>query len=90
MVRIDDSAFANSAATPNFQLSISHDGDYVTAYVIAEEGKLNDAPYKRSSTGNRNGPPIIDPKHVWGVREDWGEKAGEWGKGASAKQRKDD
>ncbi|ORY90273.1 AFG1-like ATPase-domain-containing protein [Leucosporidium creatinivorum] len=28
-------------------------------------------------------PPVLKNDHVWGVREDWGKKAGEWGKGAS-------
>jgi peroxisome-assembly ATPase len=26
-------------------------------------------------------PPVISESHVWGVREEWGPKAGEWGKG---------
>ena len=30
------------------------------------------------------GPPVISEAHIWGVREDWGKKAGAWGKGASA------
>ncbi|KZT22234.1 hypothetical protein NEOLEDRAFT_1072044 [Neolentinus lepideus HHB14362 ss-1] len=28
--------------------------------------------------------PRLKEEHVWGVREDWGEKAREWGKGAQA------
>ncbi|TKY86708.1 hypothetical protein EX895_004348 [Sporisorium graminicola] len=29
------------------------------------------------------GPPVLSEAHVWGVREDWGKKAGVWGKGSS-------
>ncbi|GAA5999954.1 uncharacterized protein JCM10292_003554 [Rhodotorula paludigena] len=28
--------------------------------------------------------PVLREEHVWGVREDWGKKAGKWGKGAKA------
>ncbi|KAG7098402.1 hypothetical protein E1B28_000361 [Marasmius oreades] len=29
-------------------------------------------------------PPILYDHHVWGVRDDWGKRAGKWGKGAKA------
>ncbi|KAF9045872.1 AFG1-like ATPase-domain-containing protein [Rhodocollybia butyracea] len=29
-------------------------------------------------------PPRLREHHIWGVREDWGEGAGKWGKGAKA------
>ena len=29
-------------------------------------------------------PPIIQEHHVWGVTDEWGGKAGRWGKGAKA------
>lgn len=29
------------------------------------------------------GPPVLSEAHVWGVREDWGKKAGAWGKGSA-------
>ncbi|PWN51519.1 hypothetical protein IE53DRAFT_47792 [Violaceomyces palustris] len=29
-----------------------------------------------------DGPPVLSEAHVWGVREDWGKKAGAWGQGA--------
>jgi len=32
----------------------------------------------------RGDKPVLREEHIWGVREDWGKKAGEWGKGASA------
>ncbi|CDR88669.1 related to ATPase family protein [Sporisorium scitamineum] len=28
-------------------------------------------------------PPVLSEAHIWGVREDWGKKAGTWGKGSS-------
>ena len=28
--------------------------------------------------------PVLREEHVWGVRDDWGKKAGRWGKGAKA------
>ena len=28
--------------------------------------------------------PRLGPDHVWGVREDWGERAGQWGQGVKA------
>lgn len=28
--------------------------------------------------------PVLREEHVWGVREDWGKKAGKWGQGAKA------
>lgn len=30
--------------------------------------------------------PKLRPEHVWGVREDWGPRTGNWGKGAKAYQ----
>lgn len=35
------------------------------------------------------GAPVIAEDHVWGVREDWGKKAGAWGQGAKAKATKE-
>lgn len=29
------------------------------------------------------GPPVLSEAHVWGVREDWGKRAGAWGKGSA-------
>ena len=29
------------------------------------------------------GPPVLSEAHVWGVREDWGKRAGDWGKGSA-------
>ncbi|BGP28335.1 hypothetical protein JCM10296v2_000067 [Rhodotorula toruloides] len=32
----------------------------------------------------RQEKPVLSEAHVWGVREDWGKKAGRWGRGARA------
>jgi len=32
----------------------------------------------------RPSAPHLGAEHVWGVRDDWGEKAGEWGRGTKA------
>ena len=36
------------------------------------------------ATEDRPSAPQLAEDHVWGIREDWGEKAGRWGKGAAA------
>ena len=36
------------------------------------------------SVGPRGNAPVIGEKHVWGVVDGWGEKAGKWGKGPKA------
>ncbi|CEQ38630.1 SPOSA6832_00097 [Sporobolomyces salmonicolor] len=32
----------------------------------------------------RGDKPVLREEHVWGVREDWGKRAGRWGQGAAA------
>lgn len=34
--------------------------------------------------GNRPEAPRLDEAHIWGVREDWGKRAKDWGQGAKA------
>lgn len=36
---------------------------------------------QRRRQNRSKGPPVLSSAHVWGVREDWGPKAGKWGKG---------
>ena len=51
-------------------------------------------PYHGSSSGSvvkeRPGPaaPRLRDEHIWGVRDDWGDKAGEWGKGVKVYEKK--
>ncbi|KAI0829842.1 AFG1-like ATPase-domain-containing protein [Trametes gibbosa] len=33
--------------------------------------------------GDRPSAPLLSADHIWGVREDWGDRAREWGRGAS-------
>lgn len=41
------------------------------------------------SKRRRDGPPVLNPGHVWGVREDWGARAGPWGRGARVFERRE-
>jgi protein AFG1 len=38
----------------------------------------------RATTGPREGAPVIKEHHMWGVTEEWGDRAGKWGKGVKA------
>ncbi|KAL5523830.1 hypothetical protein ACEPAG_8003 [Sanghuangporus baumii] len=38
----------------------------------------------QQAIGDRPSAPRLAENHFWGVREDWGDKAGRWGKGAAA------
>lgn len=40
--------------------------------------------HQNEGAGPRHDPPIIKEEHVWGVADEWGEKAGKWGKGPKA------
>nr|XP_031857709.1 uncharacterized protein CI109_006869 [Kwoniella shandongensis]KAA5524781.1 hypothetical protein CI109_006869 [Kwoniella shandongensis] len=39
---------------------------------------------KNGSTQELRNPPKLKEQHVWGVADEWGEKAGKWGKGVRA------
>jgi len=39
-------------------------------------------------SGGRPHPKKIKDEHFWGVREDWGPRAGRWGKGAAVFDKK--
>lgn len=47
-----------------------------SAYEEAEQPTASSAKKSRSE-----GPPVLSEAHVWGVRDDWGPKAGRWGRG---------
>jgi protein AFG1 len=38
----------------------------------------------------RHSPPVIKEQHVWGVADEWGGKAGKWGKGSKAFKQEDE
>lgn len=44
----------------------------------------------QATEANPREPPVIQEQHVWGVVEEWGPKAGRWGKGAKAYDGEDD
>lgn len=49
---------------------------------FSEDKRLTEA--ARLRLGGTDGAPVIKEKHVWGVVDEWGEKAGKWGKGTKA------
>ena len=65
------------------------EGDFATEAAYSRPGLLAKPATEeemirvvREQTGPRGNPPIIGEKHVWGVVDGWGEKAGKWGKGS--------
>ena len=66
-----------SAAPTHTQAKQVHSSD---APDFAEE-----ATQERTSTSPADRPPAprLSADHIWGVREDWGERARDWGRGAS-------
>lgn len=44
---------------------------------------------RNHKSGSREGAPIISEKHMWGVVDEWGEKAGKWGKGVKAHKKEE-
>ncbi|KAI0630434.1 AFG1-like ATPase-domain-containing protein [Trametes polyzona] len=66
--------------------SRSHDSDRVTASPsttadFAEEAAPHGA--QRPHPADRPPAPRLSADHIWGVREDWGDRARVWGRGAS-------
>lgn len=75
-------------------------GDYATEAAYSRPGLLADKAKQerpeegfsedkrpavaRLRLGGTDGAPVIKEKHVWGVVDEWGEKAGKWGKGSKA------
>ncbi|KAF9264129.1 hypothetical protein L218DRAFT_863713 [Marasmius fiardii PR-910] len=41
-----------------------------------------EAPQDSRTPRDLRPPPVLRDYHVWGVRDDWGKRAGKWGKGA--------
>ncbi|KAG8753684.1 hypothetical protein FRC11_007195, partial [Ceratobasidium sp. 423] len=53
---------------------------------IVEKDWAEEASYDaRRSRRGRPEPPRLSENHAWGVRDDWGKGAGEWGKGVKTK-----
>jgi protein AFG1 len=66
-----DTMFAPSAARPPPPDMADAGPDYAA-----------EAAFEGGRAPPRPEAPILREHHVWGVREDWGRKAGAWGKGA--------
>lgn len=60
----------------------AEEAGYTTTSGTRPEGEAKPTRYARPP------PPKISEDHMWGVRDDWGKKAGEWGQGAKAKKAK--
>lgn len=82
-LRKDDIKAKASPATANLsssQIGLSREisGDF------ADEASYNSVGQDNQRRRNRSkGPPVLSSAHVWGVREDWGPKAGRWGRGVN-------
>ncbi|KAI0779449.1 AFG1-like ATPase-domain-containing protein [Fomes fomentarius] len=50
---------------------------------FAEEASLHTSTFPRPFPTDRPPAPRLSADHIWGVREDWGGRAREWGRGAS-------
>ncbi|CAE6437686.1 unnamed protein product [Rhizoctonia solani] len=62
---------------------------FATDKQTVEKDWAEEATYDtRHSTKVRPEPPRLSENHAWGVRDDWGKGAGEWGKGTKGKPRK--
>ena len=66
-------------------------GDRETTSDFAEEAGYS-RPQNLGPKGITRDPPKISENHMWGVRDDWGKKAGDWGQGVKGKRpgKKDD
>lgn len=78
----DDSVLPVSAVTPSFAADTSASTDNEPPVDWAEEASYD----ARRGRSGRPEPPRLSENHAWGVREDWGKGAGEWGKGTKGKR----
>ncbi|CAE6396986.1 unnamed protein product [Rhizoctonia solani] len=61
---------------------------FATEEQIMEKDWAEEASYyARRSKKGRPEPPRLSENHAWGVRDDWGKGAGEWGMGVERKTR---
>ncbi|KAL0572696.1 hypothetical protein V5O48_009270 [Marasmius crinis-equi] len=57
--------------------------------VIYEDKPTQEADESTQVPRDLQPPPKLRDYHVWGVREDWGKRAGRWGKGAKVYEKPD-
>lgn len=74
-------AIAASASHP----SDTHHTDFADEASYAKEGKMG---VERQN--KMQGPPVLSEAHIWGVREDWGPRAGKWGQGVRGLRQADE
>ncbi|KAJ9116379.1 hypothetical protein QFC22_004820 [Naganishia vaughanmartiniae] len=82
-------------AVPMASISTGSEGESAVLQDSSASDFAEEAGYSRPSrlakAEKEHGPaPVIGEEHVWGVRDNWGKKAGEWGQGAKAKKSKSD
>lgn len=78
----DPSTSPMSTVTPNFATDTSASMDDAPPVDWAEEASYD----ARRGRSGRPEPPRLSENHAWGVRDDWGKGAGEWGKGVKGKK----
>lgn len=72
------STTAAAASTPRHETAAASDFADEASYnsVSKDERRRSSRAYNRDQ-----GPPVLSDAHIWGVRDDWGPKAGRWGRG---------
>ncbi|QRW12509.1 ATPase [Ceratobasidium sp. AG-Ba] len=73
---------SSTTSTPKFAAETESSSAVTTQTDWAAEASYD----KRRGRSGRPEPPRLSENHAWGVREDWGKGAGEWGKGAQGKK----
>lgn len=80
------------AASPSYEIDDEAKIDIDSGVVIGGSGsyhhKVNNESEERKKLfrkdGDRIPPTPINEQHIWGVVDEWGEKAGRWGRGVKA------
>lgn len=69
------------------------DDDYAVEAGYSRPHRLTESvseiTHSDGGAGPRLDPPRIREEHVWGVADEWGEKAGKWGKGPKIFKKED-
>ena len=78
----NDATLLLGSVTPSFAADTSTSANDAPPVDWAEEAAYD----ARRGRNGRPEPPRLSENHAWGVREDWGKGAGEWGKGTMGKR----
>ncbi|KAG9085284.1 hypothetical protein FS749_004566 [Ceratobasidium sp. UAMH 11750] len=79
-----DSLPADVPTTPTFAAQVGLSTKVASESDWAEEESYD----KKRGGGERPEAPRLSENHAWGVRDDWGKGAGEWGKGVAGRRDK--